>query len=72
MSRVRPIKLPPVCAFSWLTWTLAAEWKEDDEDAEDKQQWEDDWDDDEVDDEFSKQLRAELEKTGAQPQGMST
>lgn len=49
-----------------------SEWKEDDEDAEDKQQWEDDWDDDEVDDDFSKQLRAELEKTGAQPQAMST
>lgn len=54
------------------THVLSLEWKEDDEDLEDKQQWEDDWDDDEVDDDFSKQLRAELEKTGAQPQAMST
>jgi len=43
------------------------EWKEGEEDVDDKQPWEDDWDDDQVDDDFSKQLRAELEKA---PQAM--
>ena len=39
------------------------EWKEDEEDTSDVQQWEDNWDDDDVaEDDFTKQLRAELEK----------
>jgi 26 proteasome complex subunit DSS1 len=36
---------------------ILTEWNEEEEDAEDKQQWEDDWDDEDVDDAFSKQLR---------------
>merc|ERR1711915_856787 len=41
----------------------ADEWSGDEEDSEDVNVWEDNWDEDTVEDDFSKQLRAELEKT---------
>jgi len=44
----------------------ADEWSGDEEDADDVNVWEDNWDEDTVEDDFSKQLRAELEKTKSQ------
>ncbi|OMJ26505.1 26S proteasome complex subunit DSS1 [Smittium culicis] len=41
----------------------AEDWSEDEKDKEDLNLWEEDWDDDDLEDDFSKQLRAELEKT---------
>ncbi|KAI9314394.1 DSS1/SEM1 family-domain-containing protein [Dichotomocladium elegans] len=43
----------------------AEDWNEADEDLDDSHFWEDNWDDDDVEDDFSKQLRAELQKTGS-------
>ncbi|KAG0223688.1 hypothetical protein BGW42_000090 [Actinomortierella wolfii] len=42
----------------------AQDWNEAEED-KDAHQWDDNWDDDDVEDDFSKQLRAELQKTSA-------
>lgn len=42
---------------------MNADWTKADEDPVDNQLWEDEWDDDDTADDFSKQLRAELEKS---------
>merc|ERR1712226_660272 len=47
----------------------AEDWAGDEEEADDVNVWEDNWDDDNVGDDFSKQLRAELEKQGKNPDG---
>ena len=41
------------------------EWTATEQDSEDTTMWQDGWEDDEEDDQFTKQLRAELEKTDA-------
>ncbi|CAO3622183.1 unnamed protein product [Cunninghamella echinulata] len=46
------------------------EFDAEDEDKDDTHYWEDNWDDDDIEDDFSQQLKAELEKTSAQPQAM--
>lgn len=38
-------------------------WEAHDEEPEDAQQWQDNWDDDDIEDNFTKNLRAELERT---------
>ncbi|CDH54036.1 predicted protein [Lichtheimia corymbifera JMRC:FSU:9682] len=43
----------------------AEDWAEAEEDKDDSHFWEDNWDDDDIEDDFSKQLRAELQKTGS-------
>ncbi|KAI9302065.1 DSS1/SEM1 family-domain-containing protein [Cunninghamella echinulata] len=48
----------------------AEDWADEDEDKDDTHYWEDNWDDDDIEDDFSQQLKAELEKTSAQPQAM--
>ena len=40
-----------------------AKWDAHDEDAEDAQQWQDNWDDDDIEDDFTKNLRAELQRS---------
>ena len=40
-----------------------AKWEAHDEDAEDTQQWQDNWDDDDIEDDFTKNLRAELQRS---------
>lgn len=45
------------------------DWKKEDTEAAELQVWEDNWDDDKIEDDFSKQLRAELEKQGKNPDG---
>lgn len=45
------------------------DWKKEDTEATELQVWEDNWDDDKIEDDFSKQLRAELEKQGKNPDG---
>ncbi|XP_005094467.1 26S proteasome complex subunit SEM1 [Aplysia californica] len=47
----------------------AEDWNGEEEEPEDINVWEDNWDDDNIDDDFSKQLRAELEKQGKNPDG---
>merc|ERR1711963_650579 len=43
--------------------------EEEDAEGEADEVWEDNWDDDNVGEDFSKQLRAELEKQGKNPDG---
>ena len=40
-----------------------SKWDAHDEDAEDAQQWQDNWDDDDIEDDFTKNLRAELQRS---------
>mmetsp|Transcript_4669 Transcript_4669/g.6916 ORF Transcript_4669/g.6916 Transcript_4669/m.6916 type:complete len:92 (+) Transcript_4669:130-405(+) len=42
-----------------------SKWEAHDEEQEDAQQWQDNWDDDDIEDDFTKNLRAELQRTSA-------